>query len=168
MSMAIWIVLHSAEVVHFTHTTCFALTPARDQRAYTQFLRCVGKLTWQSCYISRTQNMLHDRLPEYRGSVHLTGLATPTPTSSSSTRAVASSRADWLNKLRLVPIWPYGCTVILDENNANYRSLIEIRRTTTRPYHIGSSPISSGPTHGPYSAPSLGNHHHRPHVNYTF
>jgi hypothetical protein len=45
VSTAIRIVLHSAEVVHFTHTTCFALMPARSQRAYTQFLRCVGKLT---------------------------------------------------------------------------------------------------------------------------
>ena len=95
---------HSAEVVHFTHTTCFALTPARDQRAYTQFIRCVGKLTWQSRYIRRTQNMLHDSLPKYRGSVHLTGLATPTPTNSSSSRAAASFRVDWLNKLRPVPI----------------------------------------------------------------
>jgi len=30
VSTAIRIVLHSAEVVHFTHTTCFALMPARS------------------------------------------------------------------------------------------------------------------------------------------
>ena len=30
VSMAIRIVLHSAKVVHFTHTTCFALMPARS------------------------------------------------------------------------------------------------------------------------------------------
>ena len=34
VSTAIRIVLHFAEVVHFTHTTCFALMPARDQRAF--------------------------------------------------------------------------------------------------------------------------------------
>ena len=38
VSTAIRIVLHSTEVVHFTHTTCFALMPARGQRAYTRFL----------------------------------------------------------------------------------------------------------------------------------
>ena len=104
MSTAIWIVLYSAEVVHFTHTTCFALMPARGQRAYTQFLWCVSKLIWQSRYISQTQDMLHDSLPEYRGSVHLTGLATPTPTNSSSSRAAAFSRVNWLNKLGPYPL----------------------------------------------------------------
>ena len=56
VSTAIQIVVHSAEVVHFTHTTCFTLMPTRSQRVLH-----ISEMCWQANMIE----LLHQLDPTY-------------------------------------------------------------------------------------------------------